>query len=43
MEQDEQFILLEEAGLWWNVRSLKTGQVGLVPSNYVEKLAESSI
>ena len=38
-----QFALIEAAGLWWKVRSLKTGEVGLVPSNYVEKVTPVNI
>ncbi|XP_062996276.1 tyrosine-protein kinase Lck isoform X2 [Elgaria multicarinata webbii] len=34
----EQLRVLEESGEWWKAQSLTTGQVGLIPCNFVAKL-----
>jgi hypothetical protein len=38
MAQGDVFTLLEGVGAWWNVQAAN-GTEGLVPSNYVEKVA----
>ena len=40
MAQDERFTLLDSAGSWWKVKAAN-GTEGLVPSNYIEKVADN--
>ena len=38
ISKNENLVMLDSSGLWWRVRN-ERGTVGLVPSNYVERLA----
>uniref|UniRef100_A0A8D2KXU3 Tyrosine-protein kinase n=1 Tax=Varanus komodoensis TaxID=61221 RepID=A0A8D2KXU3_VARKO len=38
LRKDEQLRILEQNGEWWKAQSLATGQVGLIPSNFVAKV-----
>lgn len=42
ISKNENLVVLDSSGAWWRVRN-ERGTVGLVPSNYVEKLATQQL